>query len=159
MDGRLTGALTGLGLGHSAAHLYRALLEASAFGLRWIVDVLRDGGVPVRRFVATGGLPHHNPLFVQICADVLRERILVHPSTQGPALGAATLGVLAAGRAATGFASTSSAVHAMARAKPGTQREPIVVRPNRRHAQTYEGIYQKYRKLAKRMQDAVGDLT
>ncbi len=152
MDGRLTGAITGLGLNHGAAHLYRALLEASAFGLRWIVDVLRDGGVPVRRFVATGGLPHHNPLFVQICADVLRERILIHPSTQGPALGAAILGVLAAGRSVTGFVSASTAVHAMARAKAGTRREPIIVRPNRQHSKTYEAIYRRYRDLAERMQ-------
>ena len=152
MDGRLTGAFTGLGLGHGAAHLYRALLEASALGLRWIVDVLRDGGVPVRRFVATGGLPHHNPLFVQICADVLRERIIVHPSTQGPALGAAILGVLAAGRGVTGFASTSTAVNAMARAKPGTPREPLIVRPNRRHAKVYDGIYERYRDLAGQLQ-------
>ncbi len=61
MDGSLTGAFTGLALHHRPAHLYRALLEASAFGLRWIVERLREGGVPVRKFVATGGLPHHNP--------------------------------------------------------------------------------------------------
>jgi hypothetical protein len=51
--------------------------EAAAFGLRWIVDVLRESGVPVERFVATGGLPHHNPLVVDVYADVLGEPITV----------------------------------------------------------------------------------
>ncbi|MFO1022256.1 MAG: FGGY-family carbohydrate kinase [Planctomycetales bacterium] len=65
--------------------------KPAACGLRWIVQTLRDGGVPVRRFVATGGLPHHSPLFLQICADVLNETIVVPDSKQGPALGAAIL--------------------------------------------------------------------
>jgi len=149
MDGGLRGAFTGLHLGHQPAHLYRALLEASAFGLRWIVDVLREGGVPVRRFVATGGLPHHNPLLVQICADVLGEPIVVHPSRQGPALGAAILGVLAAGRKASGFGSAAAAIRAMATARRGLKgREPTVVRPRRRDAKRYEPVYREYRRMA-----------
>ena len=97
MDGSLTGAFTGLTLRHTPAHLYRALLEASAFGVRWIVELLREHGVPVKKFVATGGLPHHNPLVVEVYADVLGAPIVVHPSKHGPALGAAILGALAAG--------------------------------------------------------------
>ena len=88
-------------------------MEASAFGLRWIVDLLRENGVPVKKFVATGGLPHHNPLLVEIYADVLGEPISVHPSKHGPALGAAILGALAAGER-TGFRSAAAAVRAMA---------------------------------------------
>lgn len=149
MDGTLTGAFTGLALHHGPEHLYRSLLEASAFGVRWIVDVLRDGGVPVRRFVATGGLPHHNPLLVQIYADVLGEKITIHPSKQGPALGAAILGVLAAGKEATGFASASVAMHAMARADDTSpDRKPITVRPDRKATKAYEPIYRRYRALA-----------
>ncbi len=102
MDGHLRGAFTGLTLQHQPAHLYRALLEASAFGLRWIVDLLREHGVPVKKFVATGGLPHHNPLLVEIYADVLGEAITVHPSKHGPALGAAILGA-ASRRRSNGF--------------------------------------------------------
>lgn len=151
MDGGLRGAFTGLTLSHGSHHMYRALLEASAFGVRWIVDLLREGGVPVRRFVATGGLPHHNPLLVQIYADVLGERITVHPSTQGPALGAAILGVLAAGKKASGFASASMAINAMAKATPQSanpQRRPRLVRPNRTASKVYEPIYHEYRRLA-----------
>ena len=78
--------------------------------MRWIVELLRDGGVPVRKFVATGGLPHHNPLVVQVYADVLGEPIAVHPSRQGPALGSAILGALAAGEAV--FADAGGALEA-----------------------------------------------
>ena len=140
MDGSLRGVFTGLALHHQPAHLYRALLEASAFGLRWIVEMLRDGGVPVKRFVATGGLPHHNPLVVQVYADVLGESITVHPSKQGPALGAAILGALAAGA----FASPGEAIRAMATPKPGTA---PVYRPNRSHRAAYDALYCEYRRL------------
>jgi L-ribulokinase len=145
MDGNLTGAFTGLKLGHGPEHLYRALLEASAFGVRWIVDVLRDGGVPVERFVATGGLPHHNPLLVQIYADTLGAPITVHPSRQGPALGAAILGVLAAGKEVSGFASPIQAMAAMAGTK-GRKLKPV--KPQHRAAKVYDQVYRRYRDLA-----------
>ena len=139
MDGALTGAFTGLTLNHTPAHLFRAVLEASACGLRWIVDTLRDGGVPVRRFVATGGLPHHSPLFLQICADTLGERIAVPAARQGPALGAAILGALAAGC----FPDARAAIRAMSAS--GKAR---VVSPSRTAARAAAKIYADYRRLA-----------
>lgn len=145
MDGSLKGAITGLTLAHRAEHGYRAVLEASAFGLRWIVDLLRGGGVPVKKFVATGGLPHHNPLLVRIYADVLGEDIEVHPSTQGPALGAAILGALAAGSARTGFESTADAIEQMA---GRARRQSRLVRPAMRNVKAYAPVYRKYRELA-----------
>jgi L-ribulokinase len=114
MDGRLSGAFVGLKLHHTSGHLYRALLEASAFGLRWIVETMRDGGLPVNQFVATGGLPHHNPLLVEIYADVLGEPITIHACQYGPALGAAILGTLAAGGEVSGFPTATAAIQAMA---------------------------------------------
>jgi L-ribulokinase len=149
MDGGLRGAFTGLTLQHRPEHLYRAILEASAFGVRWIVEVLREGGVPVKKFVATGGLPHHNPLLVEIYADVLGEPISVHPSKHGPALGAAILGALAAGRERTGFSSAGSAIRAMAAPQRNSKdRELRIVRPNRRHRRAYDVDYEEYRRLA-----------
>jgi len=152
MDGSLRGAFQGLSLNHDAAHLYRALIEATAFGLRWIVDLLCEGGVPVRKFVATGGLPHHNPLLVQIYADVLGKPITVPPSAQGPALGAAILGVLAAGKKATGFGSASAAVRRMAAA---TENDPLrpakIVRPERSNRTVYDAAYRRYRETAAAM--------
>ncbi len=149
MDGSLTGSFSGLTLGHTAGHMYRALMEASAFGLNWIVDLLRRSDVPVERFVATGGLPHHNPLLVQIYADVLGEPIAVHPCKHGPALGAAILGVLAAGPEASGFSNSSQAIAAMARPH-ATQGEGAlrIVAPNRDATKTYRSLYHKYVDLA-----------
>lgn len=148
MDGHLRGAFTGLTLHHEPQHLYRALMEGSAFGVRWIVELLRENGVPVKRFVATGGLPHHNPLLVEIYADVLGEPISVHPSKNGPALGAAILGALAAGER-TGFRTAEAAVRAMAAPKRGVPgRESHVVRPNRSHRAAYDAAYDEYQALA-----------
>ncbi|HEV8068871.1 MAG TPA: ribulokinase [Planctomycetaceae bacterium] len=149
MDGSLTGAFGGLTLNHTAGHLYRALMEASAFGLKWIVDLLRNSGVPVERFVATGGLPHHNPLLVQIYADVLGEPIGVHPSKHGPALGAAILGVLAAGPEAGGFANSSQAIAAMARPRATEGEQAVrIVSPNPDSTRMYAALYANYMQLA-----------
>ena len=153
MDGGVAGAFTGLKMHHGPGHLYRAMLEASGFGVRWIVDVLREGGVPVKKFVATGGLPHHNPLLVQVYADILGTPVVVHPSKQGPALGAAILGVLAAGKQASGFSSATAAIRAMAAAEgKNGGRQGIVYKPQRGATKAYDGVYRRYRELA----DAVG---
>ena len=149
MDGSVKGAFTGLTLSTTPAHLYRALLEASAYGVRWIVELLEKGKVPVDRFIATGGLPHHNPLVVQVYADVLGKPVLIHPSKQGPALGAAILGVLAAGKPASGFGSAGAAIRAMAGTKRGVKgREAIVVRPKKANAKAYDHGYRAYHELA-----------
>ncbi|MGH7215357.1 MAG: ribulokinase [Tepidisphaeraceae bacterium] len=142
MDGRLSGAFVGLTLGTRPEQLYRALMEATAFGVRWIVDTLRDAGVPVRRFVASGGLPVKSPLLMQIYADVLNEKINLAESDQSVALGAAILGAIAAGPEATGHAAMSQAIHAMAR-----QREDLVYRPDLRARKQYDKLYPMYRSL------------
>lgn len=145
MDGSLAGAFTGLTLHHGPPHLYRALLEASGFGLRWIVELLRDGGAAVERFVATGGLPHHNPDLVQVYADVLASPIEIHPSMQGPAVGAAVLGMVAAGAEKSSFGSVSEAATAMAAVQGDQQR---LIQPREEYIQRYDGLYQNYRRLA-----------
>ncbi|WP_153556954.1 ribulokinase [Roseimaritima sediminicola] len=146
MDGSLRGLFAGLGLEHGPAHLYLALMEASAFGLRWIVERLREHGVPIDRFVATGGLPHHNRAFVEVYADVLNAEIEVHPSTQGPATGAAVLGMLAAGPEVSGFDSVAAAATAMAGVAEA-ERDILAPRPERTAA--YDQPYQEYRQWAR----------
>ncbi len=145
MDGALRGAFTGLGLEHGPQHLYLALMEASAFGLRWIVELLRDGGVAIDRLVATGGLPHHNRGIVEVYADVLGLDIEIHPSTQGPAVGAAVLGMIAAGPQATGFQSVIDAATAMASV---SQNERDIVYPRPDRSELYNHLYKNYRRLA-----------
>jgi L-ribulokinase len=156
MDGGLRGSFSGLMLQHRPEHLYRALLEASACGVRWIVDVLREGGVPVKSFVATGGLPHHNPFMVQIYADVLGVPISVHPSRHGSALGAAILGALAAGPKTTGFRSAGAAIGAMA-SPQGKTAKLLTVRPDRGNRKAYDNLYQEYRSLTQYYQHVRGN--
>ncbi len=149
MNGNLGGAFTGLALRHGPEHLYRAMIEASAYGVRWIVDLLREHGVPVKKFIATGGLPHRNELFLQIMADVLGETILLHPSRQGPALGAAILGAVAAGKRAGGFSSVRSAVRTIGGVRKGVDgREGRLVSPDRSRSKRYQPLYKRYRETA-----------
>jgi L-ribulokinase len=143
MDGRLSGAFVGLTLNTRPEQIYRAMLEATAFGVRWIVQTLRDGGVPVRKFVASGGLPAKSALLMQIYADVLGEPIALAESDQSVALGAAILGCLAAGPQASGHPNHVSAVHAMAR-----QRDDLVYRPDPMAHAKYAPLYVLYRQLA-----------
>ena len=143
MDGRLSGAFIGLTLNTRPEQLYRAMLEATAFGLKAIVHTLRDAGVPVRRFVASGGLPAKSPLLMQIYADVLDEKIKLAASDQSVALGAAILGCLAAGESATGYAGISQAIHAMA-----SVREDLVYRPDLKARREYEKLFSLYRDVS-----------
>jgi len=145
MNGALRGAFIGLGLEHGPQHLYLALMEASAFGLRWIIELLRDAGVPINRLVATGGLPHHNRAIVEVYADVLGIEIEIHPSTQGSAVGAAVLGMIAAGPEASGFQTIIEAAAAMASVRDGKQ-DIVYPRPDR--TRLYNPLYKNYRRLA-----------
>jgi L-ribulokinase len=143
MDGRLSGAFIGLTLNTKPEQLYRALLEATAFGLRWIVETLREGGVPVKRFVASGGLPARSPLLMQIYADVLGEEIKLAESEQSVAVGAAILGRLAAEEQVVGSAGMSAAIQEMAR-----QRDDIVYRPRPAEQLRYDRLYELYRSIS-----------
>ena len=96
-DARLTGLIMGLTLQTTQAEIYRCLLEATAFGARRILDRLEEYGVEVGEVIACGGIADKNPLFMQIYADVLGRPMLVSASNQTCALGAAMMGMLAAG--------------------------------------------------------------
>src|SRR5690606_6258501 len=112
------------------------------FGVRWIVETLQDAGVPVKRFVASGGLPVKSPLLMQIYADVLGKPIKLAESDQSVALGAAILGCLAAGPSATGYRTAPAAIKAMAR-----QREDLEYKPTPAAKKQYERLYGYYRRL------------
>jgi L-ribulokinase len=143
MDSRLSGAFVGVTTGTRPEQLYRAMLEGAALGLRWIRDTLRDAGVPVERYVAGGGLPGRSPLLMQICADVLGAEIRLAASDQAVAVGAAILGCIAAGEAATGHGSIVEAIRAIAR-----EREDLSYRPEAAASARYEALYGLYRELA-----------
>ena len=94
---RLTGLLLGQTLQTTAADIYRALIEATAFGSRIIIERCEEYGVAVDRLIACGGIAEHSPLVMQIYADVLNRPISVSRSSQTCALGAAVFGAVVGG--------------------------------------------------------------
>src|SRR5262249_58064796 len=86
VDARLTGLLVGQTLHTTRAEIYRALIEATAFGARVIIERIAECGVPIERVVCCGGIAEKNDLFMQIYADVLGQPMLIAGSPQTPAL-------------------------------------------------------------------------
>lgn len=115
VDVDLTGLLIGATLLTKPEEIYRALIEATAYGTRIIVETFEQNGVPVHEIVATGGLPDRNKLLMQIYADVTGRPISVAGTHQGGALGSAMHGAVAAGAAAGGYNTIVEAAGRMAR--------------------------------------------
>ena len=97
VDPRLTGLIVGQTLHTTRAEIYRALIEATAFGARAIIDRIREYGVPIERVVCCGGIAEKNDVFMQIYADVIGQPMLIAGSAQAPALGAAISAAVTAG--------------------------------------------------------------
>jgi L-ribulokinase len=133
VDHELSGLLVGTTLQTRPEDIYRALIEATAFGARVIVDAFDDAGVPVRDFTVAGGL-HRNPLVMQVYADVLRRPLHVMATEQGPALGAAMHAAVAAGC----FADITAAAEVMAKVRRNAWR------PDPRNADVYDWLYEEY---------------
>ena len=93
----LKGAITGLDLGSDAPRLFRAIVEATCFGARAIVDRFTEEGVPIRGLIGLGGVAKKSPFIMQMMADVMDRPIRIHTSEQTCALGAAMFAATAAG--------------------------------------------------------------
>jgi L-ribulokinase len=141
VDGDLTGVLVGATLATGPAEIYRALIEATAFGTRMIIDAFDNAGVAVNEVVACGGLPSRNRLLMQIYADVTDRVFRVAGSTQTPALGAAMFGTVAAGAAGRGYDSIIEATALMARL--GDE----VYEPDPARHRVYNELFAEYRAL------------
>ncbi len=115
MDVDLTGMMLGMTLLTKPEEIYRALIEATAFGTRLIVETFQRHNVPIRELVATGGLPDRNRLLMQIYADVTGLPIFIPEASQIGALGSAMHGAVAAGAVAGGYDSIIEASRKMAR--------------------------------------------
>lgn len=141
VDVDLTGLLLGATLATKAEEIYRALIEATAYGTRVIVDTFQQNGVPIRELVACGGLPEKNKLLMQIYADVTGREIKVTASKQTPALGSAMFGAVAAGKAAGGYDSIYDAAQTMAHLKAET------FKPIHENQKVYEKLFAEYLRL------------
>jgi len=141
VDTRLTGLLLGQTLRTDRAEIYRALIEATAFGARAIVERLVENGVPIERVVGCGGIAAKNALFLQIYADVLGRPMLLAGSSQTPALGAAVSAAVAAGSAAGGYDDFAEAQAKM------TSLKDERFDPNPAATTVYDELYGMYREL------------
>ncbi len=141
VDTRLTGLILGQTLHTTRAEIYRALIEATAYGARAIVERMREYGVAIDRVVCCGGIAEKNDLFMQIYADVLGQPMLIAGSPQTPALGAAVAAAVTAGAEAGGYGSWTEAQDRMTTLKD-KRFEP---RPEAQHV--YGQLYGMYREL------------
>ena len=103
VDVDLTGMILGMTLATRPEEIYRALIEATAYGTRMIIETFEANGVPVHEIVATGGLPDRNKLLMQIYADVTGRPLKIAGTRQGGAKGSAMHAAVAAGKAAGGY--------------------------------------------------------
>lgn len=141
VDVDLTGLLLGQTLTTKPEEIYRALLEATAYGARMIVETFIENGVPIKELYAAGGIVEKNPLMMQIYADVMNMEIKLSGSPQAPALGAAMFGALAAGKERGGYGDIFSAAKAMAKLKSESYK------PIQENVKVYDKLFAEYKKL------------
>ncbi len=137
VDPLLSGLLMGQTLHTTAAEVYRALIEATAFGALTIINRFEEYGVPVKEVVNCGGIAEKSPLVMQIYADVCNRPMKVSRSAQTCALGAAIFGAVAGGAYKT--------VEQAQRKMTGVKQH--VYRPNKAAVKIYAELYCLYRTL------------
>lgn len=136
VDHELSGLIAGQTLATTAEQMYRALVEATAFGTRVIVEAFNNSGVPVTEFIAAGGLIK-NPQLMQCYSDVLNMPISTIASDQGPALGSAIHAAVAAGE----YGTVREAADAM-----GKLNHNVYI-PNPPAVEAYNALYAQYKIL------------
>ena len=137
VDQRLTGLLVGTTLHTTQAEIYRALIEATAFGARAIIERIKEYGVPLERIVCAGGIAEKNPMLMQIYADVTGCTMLVAGSSQACALGSAVSAAVLAG-AHKDFATAQ---------KKMTSLKKVAYKPIPANRKVYDKLYTLYREL------------
>jgi L-ribulokinase len=147
-DQSLKGAIIGLSLGTDAPRIFRALVEATAYGSRAIVERFRDEGVTIKEVVALGGISQKSPFVMQVTADVLNMPIKVATSEQTCAIGAAMFAAVAAGI-------HDSVTAAQDKMGSGFSR---TYTPNDANAKVYDELYKKYQKLGQTLEQQLRGL-
>ncbi len=140
VDVRLTGLLLGHTLYTQPHEIYRALVEATAFGALAIIDRIEENGVKINEVVNCGGLAVKNSLLMQIYADVTGRPMKISKSEQTPALGAAIFGAVSAGKDTSGYETIDQAQAAMT----GISK---TYNPIKENHEVYKKLYAIYRQL------------
>ena len=141
VDAELSATVVGITLATTASDIYRAWLEATAFGRRVIIESFVKGGLEVNEIIACGGLPERNKLLMQIYADVTGLPIKVAASANASALGSAMFGAVAAGADRGGYDTIRDAALRMAFLKDE------VFMPNPANKNAYDVLYTEYLRL------------
>ena len=141
VDVDLTGLIVGMTLSTRPEEIYRALIEATAFGTRMIVETFQEHGVPVSELYAAGGIAEKNRLMMQIYSDVTNMDIKIAASPQTPALGAAIYAAVAAGKERGGYDDIYTAAQMMGKVKD------LYYTPDKENVRIYESLYEEYKKL------------
>ena len=133
----LHGAFAGLSLGTTAPKLFKALVEATCFGAKAIVERFVAQGIPVKGLIGLGGVAKKSPYIMQVMVDVLNMPIRIHKSEQTCALGAAMFAATAAGV----YEKVEDAMHAMGQGFDATYT------PNASRVAYYQKRYEQYKNL------------
>ena len=141
VDVDLTGMILGMTLLTKPEEIYRALIEATAYGTRMIIETFREYGVEVNEFYAAGGIAKKDPMTMQIYSDILNLPIKIAGSDQGGALGSAIFGSVAAGKANGGYDDVFSAASKLGKVLD-TRYEP-----NPEAVKVYDKLYAEYKIL------------
>ncbi len=134
----LSGLLVGMTLATTPEEIYRALIEATAYGTRVLIENHKDHGVDIHEYIAAGGISTKSPLAMQIYADVLNMPISVADVPEGAAVGSAIYAAAAAGEELGGYASIYEAAEKMGKVKKHA------FKPIPEHVDVYEKLYREY---------------
>ena len=140
-DTKLSGVLLGLTLQTKPEDIFRAVLEATGFSARMVVDNFDEHGLKVSEIYAVGGIAQKNSLLMQIYADVLNRDIRVADCSQACALGSAIFAAAAAGKSRGGYDTLDEAIASM------HCREGAVYHPDPQRVRQYEVLFEEFRSL------------
>ena len=141
VDFDLTGLILGMTLLTKPEEIYRALIEATAFGTRMIIETFKENGVPVNEIFAAGGIAEKDPFTMQIYTDIIGMDIKISGSAQAPGLGSAIFGAVAAGKERGGYDSVIEASQVMGKIKDK------VFKPIPENVGIYNKLYEEYKLL------------
>lgn len=141
VDADLSGLVVGMTLRTKPEEVYRALIEATAFGTKTIIDNFKISGIPITEIVAAGGIAKKDPLIMQILSDVTNMPISVVHTSYASALGSAIYASVAAGSKLGGYDDVYEAIGNMGKV------DDFVYKPNPENAKTYTKLYEEYKLL------------
>jgi len=146
-DHELSGLLLGQTLTTTKPEIYRALIEATGFGAKLILERFKKYNIKIDKIICCGGLSQKNKLLVQIYADILDCKVFINTTEQTCALGAAIAASVCAGKNKGGYDNFQDAIAVM------VPNNPLMCEPNHENSQVYKELYELYKDLAEGFAD------